>query len=395
MRVRRFELRLLAGVLAVAWALFAGLVLVLYRPGGPADLAVVVIAAVPTAIAIAALMWPPVARSTRAFAAIVWLGLGVVLVLVPSLGDLLGQLRAGGTQTLLPSVEAAYPWLLALAGTSLFAGLGVARARLGETALRGPRLALGVLIALALTAATGTLFAAAAIGNDVAIRDRPASASRFGPTGGGVAPVACTADLAVPASANVDLTLSGTVDGRSLGTVETTAVRAGADAREETTAATVLELDRTGAALVGGRAYALTGDSWLRSIPTAVETDLGLDVAVLRTALAARNRTTAESHGEEYVEGARARHCRSAVDGPTFLLAFPGTRRIVAGADLHRWRGELDYWVFGDGAVGLVSGSVNGDAGTLPAPGILGTITMRMEVTDRGGPLAVTEPTPR
>ncbi|HEY3523691.1 MAG TPA: hypothetical protein VGK63_08300, partial [Candidatus Limnocylindrales bacterium] len=131
MRVRRFELRLLAGVLAVAWAFVAGLVLVLYRPGGPADVAVVVVAALPAVVAICGLAWPPVAASTRAFGAIAWLGVGVALVLIPSIGGLLGQLQSGGTQTLLPSREAAYPYLVALGGTSLFAGLGLARARLG------------------------------------------------------------------------------------------------------------------------------------------------------------------------------------------------------------------------------------------------------------------------
>ena len=92
------------------------------------------------AIALAAVFWPPVARGDRAFAGIVWLGLLAGLLLVPSIGGVLNQLLGRGPQTLLPSVESAYPWLLALVATSVFAGLGIARRILGETALRRSRL---------------------------------------------------------------------------------------------------------------------------------------------------------------------------------------------------------------------------------------------------------------
>ena len=42
-------------------------------------------------------------------------------------GERLRQLVDRGLQTLLPSLEVAYPWALAILGTSLFAGLGIAR----------------------------------------------------------------------------------------------------------------------------------------------------------------------------------------------------------------------------------------------------------------------------
>jgi len=58
------------------------------------------------------------------------------------------------------------------------------------------------------------------------------------------------------------------------------------------------------------------------------------------------NRATAEDHGLEYVEGARARHCRVAVDGATYLASFPQVEWLVGPANLESWRGELDYWVF-------------------------------------------------
>ncbi len=392
MRVRRFELRLLAGILAVAWALFAGLVLVLYRPGGPADAVVVVAAAVPTAIALAALIWPPVARSNRAFAGITWLGIGVALVLVPSIGGLLAQLEAGGTQTLLPSAESAYPWALALAGTSLFAGLGVARERLGERSLRGRRLGFGVVIALVLTGLTGSAFAAAAIGNDLALRDRPSSASRFGPTDPRLPLPACDGQLVLPSTATVSISLDGSVDGRSLGNVGIDAARSGADARADLTIATALDLERRADVRTAGTAFRRTDGRWAVATPDAVAGDLALDDAVLGSALDRRNRSTAEFRGEEFVEGARARHCRIATDGPTFLAAFPSTSLIVGPVDLHRWRGQLDYWVFADGAFGRLSGFVNGDAAALPAAGIQGTVRVQMMVVDRGRSVAITAP---
>jgi len=391
-RVRRFELRLLAGVIAVAWALFAGLVLVLYRPGGPADVAVVLVAALPTVVGVAALAFPPVTGSTRAFGAIAWLGIGVALVLVPSIGSLLAQLEAGGTQTLLPSLEAAYPWLLALAGTSLFAGLGIARAHLGARALRGRRLVLGVGIAVVLTTTIGTLFAAAAIGNDLALRDRPATASRFGPTDPRLPIPACDAVLTLPATASVSITLAGSIDRRALGSVSIDGARSGTSARADISIATTTVLDRRGAIRVGDAAWTEHAGRWSAAAAAGVGDDLSLDDRLLLTALDRSDRATAEFRGEEYVEGARARHCRIATDGPTFLRAFPATEALVGPVDLHRWRGQLDYWIFGDGAVGRVSGSVNGDAAGLPASGILGTVSVTMTIVDRGRAVAIVPP---
>ena len=58
------------------WLLGGVYVLVGYRPGGPIDPLVGLAALSPTAIALLAVIWPPIARGPRAFAAIVWLGLG-------------------------------------------------------------------------------------------------------------------------------------------------------------------------------------------------------------------------------------------------------------------------------------------------------------------------------
>src|SRR3954452_10124949 len=173
MRVRAFELRLIAIGLVVCWSVAAGLVLLAYRPGGPLDVVVGITAMAPIGIALAAVIWPPVARGDVAFPAIVALGVLALLCLVPSIAGVVTQLLAFGSRTLLPSLEAIYPWLLALLATSLFSAFGVARRLEGGAAVRRRRLVVGVGIALVATAASGFMFATLRDANDLALRDTP------------------------------------------------------------------------------------------------------------------------------------------------------------------------------------------------------------------------------
>lgn len=392
MRVRTFELRLIALALFVAWTATAGLVVLAYHPGGPIDLLVGIAAGIPILVALIGVAWPPVARGDRAFAALVWLGLASLLVLAPSIGGLLNQLLARGPQTLLPSLEAAYPWLLALVGTSLFSGLGLARRSLGEASLRRARFARGSLIAIALTAVVGTVFAAAAIGNDVALRDRPTPDSRFGPVDADREPPLCDVALAVGRTARVDLVLTGDVDRTTLGTVDVRGVRSAADFRWLAYVATSGELGQYGAASVGSSAWTRTPSGGWQAARVAAVADENLDAQVLAIALPAGTRAVAEMHGVSFFEGARARHCRVAIDGPTFRAAFPQVRWLVGSADLARWRGELDYWVFVDGELGQVSGSVNGDAGDIVKGGLQGRLRATMIATERDRPHPIVPP---
>src|SRR6476660_6427462 len=151
MRVRRFELRLIAVALVVCWSIAAGLVLLAYRPGGPFDVIVGLTAMSPIAIALAGAIWPPVARGNNAFPVMVSIGVIALLCLVPSIAGVVTQLLTFGSRTLLPSAEAAYPWLVAMLATSLFSGFGIARRLGGATAMRRSRLLGGAAIALLLT----------------------------------------------------------------------------------------------------------------------------------------------------------------------------------------------------------------------------------------------------
>ncbi len=397
MRVRSFELRLIAAGLTVLWTLVAGLVLLGYRPGGPIDLAVGLAAILPAIVAGAALVWPPAARGDRAFAVTVWLGLGIGLLLVPSIGGIIGQLVARGAQTLLPSLEAAYPWFLALAGTCLFASLGIVRRVLAAGAPRQTRLVRGLALAAILTVVSGSPFAGAAIANELALRDRPAVSSRFGPTNPGPLPPPCDGSVTAGVSAQLSLGMTGEIDLHPIGSVQINGVRYAGDVRWTAVVATDLTLGRFGAARVGELAWQLGNRGGWVSVPAGQIDPLTIDRWATDVALTPGYRATAEDRGIEFVEGARARHCRIAIDGATFRRAFPQVSWLLGDADLHRWRGQLDFWIFGDGQIGRLTATVNGEASGLhavglPGTGLQGTVQVTMTATDRGQPFVVTRP---
>ncbi|MGA2862068.1 MAG: hypothetical protein ABSF31_09980 [Steroidobacteraceae bacterium] len=64
----------------------------------------------------------------------------------------------------------------------------------------------------------------------------------------------------------------------------------------------------------------------------------------------------------------------------------------IATAGMEAWRGEIDYWVFGDGEIGLISGSVNGSAQTILPHGLQATVEIKLTATDRGWPVSISPP---
>lgn len=392
MRVRALELRLIAVVLAGCWAVAAIDVLVAYRPGGPIDVAVGVAALLPAAVAIAGVRWPPIARGDRAFVAMVGLAVGSLLVLIPSIADVVGQIGGRGVQTLLPSVEAAYPWVLGLLGTCLFAGFGIARRRLGESALRRRRVVRGVLVAAALAAGSGLIFTAVAMANELALRDRVAASSRFGPTAlDGELPL-CDGEMRVGPTARVTMHLDATLDGRSLGTVDLSGDRSGRDVRWIAFVGTSRQIGVFGKATVGEQNWVREpGTGWRTATSAEVAGD-DLDQNAFDVALAPQARAAAQTDGVSIIAGARARECSVAVDGPTFRAAFPETAWLVGDADLAHWRGQLSYWVFLDGEIGRIEGSANGDAADIEDGALQATIRVTLEAIDRGTTIIVAGP---
>ena len=392
--MRSFELRLIGATLLGCWALAALLVLLSYRPDGPLDLVVGLTMVIPVGVAAAAVAWPPVTRGDGSNTAIVCVGVGGLLCLVPSIGGLIGQLVAQGSQTLLPSLEAAYPWLLALLATNLFAGIGLARRIQGGNALRRRRFAQSLAFALGLTIVSGSLFGSAAVANEVALRDAVAQASRFGPTGVAGDPPACDGPLRAGTSARLTGRLYATVDLRPTGSVELSGTRSGEEFRWIAYVATDAELGQGGVARVGTDAWVrVPGGRWQRTDPAAVDEDT-IDVRILETALTPDGRAIYEDRGAEVIEGARARRCRIAVDGDTFVAAFPQVRWLVGAADLDGWRGQLDYWIFLDGQLGQVAGSAGGEAVGMDPDALQATVEVRMTATSRDSDLVISPPSP-
>jgi hypothetical protein len=393
-RVRTFELRLIGVVLAACWVVAAGLVLVGYRPGGPVDVAVGIAALVPATVALAGVLWPPVARGDRAFAAMVWLAAGSLLVLVPSIADVAGQIGSGGVQTLLPSVEAGYPWVLGLIGTCLFTGFGIARRRLGEAAMRRHRLIRGLMIASILAVSSAMVFGAVAFGNELALRDRVAVSSRFGPTDIDRDPPDCDGPMGIGPAARLNVHLDGTLDGRWIGSADITGERAKADVRWQAYVATTRVLGLAGAAEIGHDAWLREPSGrWDRASPEAVG-DVALDLTAFKIALTPEARAAASTLGVGLIEGAPARQCRTAIDGPTFRAAFPQVAWIVGDADLEHWRGQIDYWVFVDGQIGRIAGSVNGDANEIHEGALQSTVHVDLTATDRDAQIRIARPSP-
>jgi hypothetical protein len=392
-RVRIFELRLIAVALMLCWGVLSAIVLIGYRPGGPIDLVVGLAAGIPVLVAIVGFLWPPATHGREAFAGMVWLGLGSMLVLIPSIADVANQLGQGGAQTLLPSVEAAYPWALALVGTCLFAGFGIARKALGQTAMRRRRLSRGLLVATALAGGAAGVFTTVAMANELALRDRPTASSRFGPTATDDEPPLCADPLSTGPTARLALRLEGEVDGRSIGNVDLAGDRSGTDFRWLAYAATTRQLGLHGAARIADRAWIREPFGGWRRADGSEVADGTVDVRAFAGALADDSREAAEFHGLDVIEGARARHCRLAVDGATFRAAFPQVGWLVGDADLDRWRGELDYWIFLDRQLGRMTGSVNGEAGGIREGALQATIRVNLSATDRDKPVTIVAPT--
>jgi hypothetical protein len=117
-----------------------------------------------------------------------------------------------------------------------------------------------------------------------------------------------------------------------------------------------------------------------------------LDLAVVEAALAPEQRTAAEDLGLVYVEGARARRCRIAVDGTVFRAAFPQVRWLVGATDLEVWRGDVDYWVFVDGELGRAEGRLGGPGFEIAPGDIRVDLATVLTATNRGDPVTVWPP---
>jgi hypothetical protein len=421
MRVRTSTLRLIAGLLTALWAAAGVLVLTGYRPGGPGDLVVGASALLPAVVAAAGIIWPPFASPSRGrrdpgdggnahdrkgedprpAAALAWLGVGSALLLAPSVAGLAGNLSGGPARPLIPSAETAYALLLPLAGTCLYTGIGLAQALLRGRVDAARTTLAGSVLALLLTLTGIGVFAGATLANDAAVRAQTGS-SRWGPTGGSRLPPRCSGALATGTTAQVQLAADARVDLTVVGRLSLSGARAEDAERWDTTL--------SGNPVGGTFQYVrVPPNAWRRDeggawVPVVAGPRATLDTAVVAAALTPEARGSAEEIGVESIEGARARHCRAAIDGPIAIKAFPPLRWLVGSSpfdtdpdpQLDVWRGEIDWWVFADGQLGIASVSIHGPAfgRDWPVQGFQATVEGRLTAVDRGASQTVEPPAP-
>ncbi len=394
MRVRLYELRLIAGFLLLLWALLFLAILVGYHPGGAGDWIVAGAILVPVAIAALAVRYPPLARGDRAAVLMGWLGIVACLLLIPVLAGVVEALAGpAGAAPLLPSWEAVYAGAVTLLATCLFAGLGLARRALGETALRRRRLLFGVGVGIALTVASGLVLGTAIVANGLVLRTERPVASAYGPVTAGMTPPRCDEPLAIGPSAVVHVDASATEDRRSRASLSLDGARAGSD--EQWTATGVRDGVSTVRAYLrlASRTWARTGAGPWIAQPAAEGADgppPTLDGALLAAALAPPQRAAAEDLGLEQVGGAPARHCRTLTTGPLALASVPelawlaGTATPGPAPTLDEWRGQLDWWVFSDGQLGVARVRVSGvPPRGWPGGGVQGTLEASLTALSR------------
>jgi hypothetical protein len=239
---------------------------------------------------------------------------------------------------------------------------------------------------------SGSAFATAAIVNELALGDQPASASRFGPVDPDVEVRDCTDPVIAGTTARLELRMDGSIDNRYSGQVGLQGVRDVGDVSWTGFAATRLTLGQQGLVRLGKRVWVLApGRPWT-SAETARGTGQDMDRQVVAYALTPADVNAPEDRGLAFIDGARARHCRITVDGSTVRRIFPQVELLVGQTDISRWRGDLDYWVFADGQLGQVLGEVTGPATDLDEDALQAAIRFRMLAYDRGESVVILPP---
>jgi hypothetical protein len=413
----------LAGVIVLGlWVALALAVAVAYRPGGQLDLLVAIGAILPVLVAAASVAWPAVTRSQRDLVGLAWIWLFALLLTIPLIYSVASSLTSAGPQRLVPSAEVAYGSVLALGFTAIFSLLGPVHQRSAHRVFERRASLEAVGLAVGVTAVVALVFGGVLVLNQRTLRAEIPVASRYGPTDPAIIPPECTiaprlgphGRIAIGARLLIDdrVVAEGRLDGRREGVDEVWAggwsgVPPSGVKPGDGTADGSLAYRR-----VGPRAWLneasddpdAPGRTWHEVDPDpfglADPSRLTMD-GPPRTVLGGLlGPLVTEDLGLEVVEGARARHCRTFVDGPTSLSAFLPLRWLVSGTptslptDLAAWRGELDWWVFGDGELGRAAIEVSG----LPSDAwaglaaIEGMLLADLDVTDRTRPVDVTGP---
>ena len=405
-------MRLLAVILTLLWAVAAIAVAVAYRPGGPVDLLVALAAFVPVAIADLGVIRPAKVLDRRHRLALVWIWILAVLFVLPVIYGVASTITPEGVQGLLPSAEAAYAGAIALYLMCWFSVVGLVHHRRRVRPLERRATLVTSVAAAGLTVVSGLAFVFVAVVNERELSSEPASASRYGPTDPELDPPLCDEGAALGDYALIRIEAKSAVDTFDRGTAVLEGQR---DGNDESWGGSWEGPDGSGQQAylrVGQQAWVndtsadpqAPGRTWSESTPNPFGlrgTDgLTMDGPPHSVADAPRGSIVAEEIGLELVEGARARHCRTFIDGPTALDTFLPLRWLLANdsdvdsAELHRWRGELDWWVFADGELGLATVQISGARGETgwEDDGVRAFLEARLQAIDRDEPVDVSAP---
>jgi hypothetical protein len=239
------------------------------------------------------------------------------------------------------------------------------------------------------------LMGGAAVANDLALRDGPQEPSRFGPTDAGATPPGCDKPISLGPGATVDVTAEASIDGKNVGSASITGARQGLNERWTGSTESEFSTAQAGYTRVGPDAWLRIGAFQPVTSPVdpfhmAGNDGLTLDGPIVADLSATDPAIVAEDLGVELVEGARARHCRTAVGGPTALATFLPLRWLAGGQlltvthPLTEWRGTLDWWVFTDGQLGQSAIIISGYPGEAwPTSGIQGSMSAKLTALDR------------
>jgi hypothetical protein len=394
------------------WAATAVAVAAAYRPGGPLDLVVIIVSSAPVLVALAGAAWPPLPAGHRHRVAVVWLWLAAILFGIPVLYGVASTLTAGGPQNLVPSAEAAYAAVLAFFSMALFSVTGFVHRQRRQAVFEPRAASLAALLAGLLTTAVGAQFVLVALINEGALREAGAPRSRYGPTDVDLVPAFCDEPVALGPNARVTIAATSRLDDAVRGSARLRGQRRG---RDEVWSGSWSGPDGQGQASylrLGPQAWLQDGsteptsaaEGWQEVTPDPFELrgddDLTMDGPPHALVDVPRGSIVAEDLGIEVLEGAPARHCRTFMDGPTALAAFLPLRWLLddglasGHTDVGRWRGEMDWWVFGDGQLGRALVQVSGsraDTGW-QASGVQAALEAELEAVDRDLPATISVP---
>ena len=405
-------MRILAATLTALWVATAVAVASAYRPGGPLDVIVAIVCFGPAAVAAAGLGRPALPGSHRAKVALAWTWMGAVLLAIPVLYGVTSTLAAGGPQNLVPSGEAAYAGLLAVFSMAVFSVTGFVHGRHDAMAFERRATWLTVGLGALLTAALGAAFSLVVVINDQALRQAEPPRSSYGPTDPDLVPPYCDEPVALGQSAVNTIEARSSLDDQERGRAVLSGQRRGIDEAWSGSWSGPDGEGKTAYLRIGRQAWlndssdepAAPDSPWRETRPDPFALSgherLTMDGPVHARVAVPRGSIVAEDLGLEVIEGARARHCRTFMDGATALSSFLPLRWLLHdshdqdAADVPRWRGEMDWWVFGDGELGRARVEVSGsraDTGW-DATGVRAVLEAELEAVERDSAIDISAP---